>query len=137
MKPTIVPPVDPFGRLDLKVIDRAPRSSAIRPDQPLSFASSGFEHLAQIAVEAELVPGNTAEVIPQVFQAFDAEGLPVNPLAEVNLCIALDDLKWWSDALEAARANGQLAPAAFRIQAAAAADNVSENFTPVPVSGPR
>jgi NAD(P)H-dependent FMN reductase len=85
-----------------------------------------IEHLAQIAVEAELVPVRTAVVIPQVFEAFSAEGWPVNPLAEASLRIALDDLKWWSDALEAARANGQLAPAAFRIQAAAAAADEDE-----------
>jgi len=80
-----------------------------------------IEHLAQIGVEAELVPVRTAVVIPQVFQAFDDEGQPVDPLAEVSLGIALDDLKWWSDALASARANGELPPAAFRVQAAAAA----------------
>jgi hypothetical protein len=37
------------------------------------------------------------------------------------LRIALDDLKWWSDVLERARAGGQLSPAAFRIRALAAA----------------
>ena len=42
-------------------------------------------------------------------------------IADISLQIALDDLKWWSDVLEVARANGQLPPSAFRIQAAAAA----------------
>jgi NAD(P)H-dependent FMN reductase len=79
-----------------------------------------IEHLAQIAVEAEMVPLRTAVVIPQVAEAFTPEGSPVNPVTELSLWIALEDLKWWSDALEAARSNGQLAPAAFRIQAAAA-----------------
>ena len=68
-----------------------------------------------------MVPLRTAVVIPQVAEAFDETGNPVNPVAEVSLDIALDDLKWWSDVLEAARAKGQLPPAVFRIRAAAAA----------------
>jgi NAD(P)H-dependent FMN reductase len=86
-----------------------------------------IEHLAQIAVEAEMVPLRTATIIPQVFQAFTPDNQPVNPVADISLRIALDDLKWWSDALEAARAEGQLAPSAFRIQAAAAAVNEVED----------
>jgi NAD(P)H-dependent FMN reductase len=80
-----------------------------------------IEHLAQIAIEAELVPLRTAVVIPQVTEAFDEGGRPVNPVTEISLGIALDDLKWWSDVLEAARAKGELPPAAFRIRGAAAA----------------
>ena len=38
-----------------------------------------IEHLAQIAIEAELVPLRAAVVIPQVAEAFDEDGLPVNP----------------------------------------------------------
>jgi NAD(P)H-dependent FMN reductase len=80
-----------------------------------------IEHLAQIAIEAEMVPLRTAVVIPQVNEAFNAEGRPVNLVTELSLRIALEDLKWWSNVLEAARAKGQLPPAAFRIRAAAAA----------------
>jgi hypothetical protein len=47
-------------------------------------------------------------------------------VAELSLRIGLDDLKWWSDVLAAGRAKGQLPPAAFRIQAAAAALNEVE-----------
>jgi NAD(P)H-dependent FMN reductase len=86
-----------------------------------------IEHLAQIAVEAEMVPLRTATIFAQVFQAFTPDHQPVNPVADINLRIALDDLKWWSDVLEAARANGQLPPAAFRIQAVAAAVNEVED----------
>jgi NAD(P)H-dependent FMN reductase len=86
-----------------------------------------IEHLAQIAIEAEMVPIRTATIIPQVFQAFTSDNQPVNSVADISLQIALDDLKWWSDALEAARADGQLAPSAFRIQAAAAAVNEVED----------
>jgi NAD(P)H-dependent FMN reductase len=86
-----------------------------------------IEHLAQIAVEAEMMPLRTMTIIPQVFQAFTADHRPVNPVAGISLRIALDDLKWWSDALEIARGNGQLPPAAFRIQAAAATLNEIED----------
>jgi NAD(P)H-dependent FMN reductase len=79
------------------------------------------EHLAQIAIEAEMVPLRTAVIIPQVFEAFDMAGRPINPVTDISLGVALDDLKWWSDILEGARATNQLPPAAFRIRAAAAA----------------
>src|ERR1700730_13316481 len=85
-----------------------------------------IEHLAQIAVEAEMVPLRTVTIFPQVFEAFDEEQRPRNPVAELSLQISLDDLKWWSDVLAAGRAKGQLSPAAFRIQAAAAAVNEVE-----------
>jgi NAD(P)H-dependent FMN reductase len=86
-----------------------------------------IEHLAQIAVEAEMVPLRTVTVLPQVFQAFDEEQRPLNPVAEICLRIALDDLAWWSDVLGAARAKGQLPPSAVRIQAAAMALNTVED----------
>jgi NAD(P)H-dependent FMN reductase len=86
-----------------------------------------IEHLAQIAIEAEMVPLRTAVVIPQVAEAFDKAGTPVNPVAEVSLGIALDDLEWWTEVLKAARAKGQLPPAVFRIQAAAATVDEVEN----------
>lgn len=85
------------------------------------------EHLVQIAVEAEMMPLRTATILPQVFQAFTADHQPVNPVAEISLRTSLEDLKWWSETLEAARDNGQLPPAAFRIQAAAAALNQVED----------
>jgi len=80
-----------------------------------------IEHLAAIAIEAEMVPLRTSVVIPQVTEAFDEAGQPVNPITEVSLRVALDDLKWWSEVLEAGRARGELPPAVFRIRAAAAA----------------
>jgi NAD(P)H-dependent FMN reductase len=84
-----------------------------------------IEHLAQIAVEAEMVPLRTVTIFPQVIEAFD-DGTPVSPMAELSLRIGLDDLKWWSDVLTAARIAGQLPPAAFRIRAAAATLNEIE-----------
>jgi len=86
-----------------------------------------IEHLAQIAIEAEMVPLRTAVVIPQVTTAFDDNGQPTNPVTDISLRIALDDLAWWSSALKRARAGGELAPAVFRIQAAAAAADEIED----------
>jgi NAD(P)H-dependent FMN reductase len=86
-----------------------------------------IEHLAQIAIEAELVPLRTAVVIPQVTAAFDDDGRPVNPVTDISLRVALDDLAWWASALHQARADGELPPAVFRIQAAAAAANEIED----------
>jgi NAD(P)H-dependent FMN reductase len=86
-----------------------------------------IEHLAQIAIEAELVPLRTAVVIPQVTTGFNGEGQPVNPVTDISLRVALDDLAWWSSALKQARAGGELPPAVFRIRAAAAAANEIED----------
>jgi NAD(P)H-dependent FMN reductase len=86
-----------------------------------------IEHLAQIAVEAELVPLRSSVIIPQVVEAFGIDGMPINPLTEISLKITLDDLAWWAAKLNLARAGGQLPPAAFRIQAAAAAVNEVED----------
>jgi hypothetical protein len=86
-----------------------------------------IEHLAQIANEAEMMPLRTVTIFPQVFEAFDEEQRPKNPVAELTLQITLDDLKWWSDVLAAGRTKGQLPPAAFRIQAAATSLNAVED----------
>lgn len=86
-----------------------------------------IEHLAQIAIEAELVPIRAAVVIPRVTEAFAGSGLPIDPVADVSLGVALDDLVWWSAALDRARAAGELAPGVFRVQAAAAALNEIED----------
>jgi NAD(P)H-dependent FMN reductase len=86
-----------------------------------------IEHLAQIAIEAELVPLRTSVIIPQVGEAFDVNEKPINPLTDISLRVALDDLAWWAATLKQARADGQLQPAAFRVQAAAAAINEVED----------
>jgi NAD(P)H-dependent FMN reductase len=87
-----------------------------------------IEHMAQIAIEAELVPLRSSVIIPHVVDAFDEDGDPINPVADISLGVALDDLAWWSSALERARAEGELPPAAFRVQAAATAvDQVEDD----------
>jgi hypothetical protein len=50
-----------------------------------------------------------------------ADGEPVNPETEIRLQVMLDDLAWWSSALEKARAAGELAPGSVRARAALAA----------------
>jgi NAD(P)H-dependent FMN reductase len=81
--------------------------------------SRAIEHLAHIAIEAEMAPLRNTVIIPFVDEAFDEAGEPVNPATDVGLGIVLDDLAWWSSALGNARANGQLAPGSFRARQAA------------------
>jgi NAD(P)H-dependent FMN reductase len=80
-----------------------------------------IEHLAHIFVEAEAVPVRNSVIIPFVRDAFDEQGQPVNSITNAAADIMLDDLAWWSAALEKARAEGELTPGSFRLQAAIAA----------------
>jgi NAD(P)H-dependent FMN reductase len=80
-----------------------------------------IEHLAQVFIEAEAVPLRNAVVIPFVRTAFGADGEPVNPETNIRLQVMLDDLAWWSSALDKARAEGELRPGSLRAQAALAA----------------
>jgi len=82
--------------------------------------SRAIEHLAHVFVETESVPVRSSVIIPAVQDAFDAEGAPVNPITNVAADIMLDDLAWWSAALEKARAQGELIPGNFRLRAALA-----------------
>jgi NAD(P)H-dependent FMN reductase len=80
-----------------------------------------IEHLAHIFVEAEAVPVRNSVVIPFVRDAFDAAGQPKDPITNAAAAIMLDDLAWWSAALEKGRAEGELRPGTFRLRAALAA----------------
>jgi NAD(P)H-dependent FMN reductase len=80
-----------------------------------------IEHLAHVFIETESVPLRNSVVIPNVRDAFDADGQPKNPVMNAAAGIMLDDLAWWSAALEKARADGELQPGSFRLQAALAA----------------
>ena len=77
------------------------------------------EHLAQIMVEADAVPLRSTVVIANVQNAF-AEGRPTDVVTDAALTIVLDDLAWWGNALQRARAEGELAPSGFRLRAAVA-----------------
>ncbi|GAA2574433.1 NAD(P)H-dependent oxidoreductase [Winogradskya consettensis] len=77
-----------------------------------------IEHLAQMFVETEAVPLRNATVLPFVNDAFDDQGQPVNPMTSAALKIMLDDLTWWTAALDKARAGGELVPGQLRARAA-------------------
>ena len=77
-----------------------------------------IEHLAHIAIEAEMVPLRSTVLIPMVGGAFE-NGAPRNPAAAAAAGIMLDDLAWWASALQRARQEGTLPPAAMRALAAA------------------
>jgi NAD(P)H-dependent FMN reductase len=72
------------------------------------------EHLAAIAIEAELAPLRNSVLIAQVGKAFDADGRPVDPATDRALTVLLDDLAWWAGALRQARRAGELPPARRR-----------------------
>jgi NAD(P)H-dependent FMN reductase len=75
------------------------------------------EHLAHIAIEAELVPLRNTVLLASVHEVFGA-GREPGPGAEGALRIMLDDLAWWGTALRQARAAGELPPAGTRRVAA-------------------
>jgi NAD(P)H-dependent FMN reductase len=72
------------------------------------------EHLALIAVEAELVPLRNAVLIPTVYDAFDAAGELTDPRLDTGLAILLDDLAWWAELLRSGRERGALPPVGAR-----------------------
>ena len=82
-----------------------------------------IEHLAHVFIEAEAVPMRNNVIIPGVSKAFDEQGQPVDPITNAAADIMLDDLIWWSAALEKARATGELPPGVLRLRAALAPAN--------------
>jgi NAD(P)H-dependent FMN reductase len=80
-----------------------------------------IEHLAQIAIEADMAPLRSSVIIPNSGAAFDAGGAPTDPVNDIALGITLDDLAWWSDALGRARAQGEQPPAVLRFREATSA----------------
>jgi NAD(P)H-dependent FMN reductase len=79
------------------------------------------EHLASIAIEAEMVPLRQSVLIAKVDSAFDEHGVPVDTATSVAMTVMLDDLAWWTALLARGRAEGELPPAVFRLRAALAA----------------
>jgi NAD(P)H-dependent FMN reductase len=90
------------------------------------------EHLAQIALEAEMVPLRNNVLIPFIGEAFDEAGAARNPNTNLALSILMDDLSWWGEALKSARGTKVLPPAMFRQMAAqtasAQADAIAEDL---------
>jgi NAD(P)H-dependent FMN reductase len=77
------------------------------------------EHLAQIAIEAEMVPLRNNVIIPFVESAFGPDGQPADQRATAAAAIMLDDLAWWGTTLRQARSAGTLPPAIMRLMGAA------------------
>jgi len=78
-----------------------------------------IEHLAHIMIETDGVPLRSSVVIANVQNAF-VEGHPADLVTDAALTVLLDDLAWWGNALQRARAEGELAPSGFRLRAAVA-----------------
>jgi NAD(P)H-dependent FMN reductase len=91
----------------------------------VSGAIRAIEHLAHIVVEAEAVPLRNTVVLPQVQSGFSESGEPASPISAAALSIMLDDLAWWSAAMEKARAEGELRPGVMRLRAAMEAAQAS------------
>ena len=72
------------------------------------------EHLAHIAIEAEMVPLRNNVVIPFVGEAFGEDGQPRDHYTSAAAKIVLDDLAWWGATLKQARSRGTLPPAIMR-----------------------
>jgi len=75
------------------------------------------EHLAHIAIEAEMVPLRNNVVIPFVGEAFGEDGQPRDHRTSAAAKILLDDLAWWANTLKQARSRGTLPPAIVRLAA--------------------
>jgi NAD(P)H-dependent FMN reductase len=76
------------------------------------------EHLAQIAIEAEMVPLRNNVIIPFVDTAFGPDGQPTDHRTTAAATIVLEDLAWWGTTLRQARSAGTLPPAMVRLMAA-------------------
>jgi NAD(P)H-dependent FMN reductase len=76
------------------------------------------EHLAHIAIEAEMVPLRNNVVIPFIAEAFGDDGQPRDHRTSAAAKILLDDLAWWGTTLQQARSRGTLPPAIVRLMAA-------------------
>jgi NAD(P)H-dependent FMN reductase len=84
----------------------------------ISGAMRAIEHLAHIFIEAEAAPLRNTVVLPHVRSTFKEDGEPTDPFPAAALGVMLDDLAWWSAALEKGRAQGELPPGSFRVRAA-------------------
>jgi NAD(P)H-dependent FMN reductase len=89
--------------------------AAIAYSAGITGGARAIEHLAQVAIEAEMVPLRSTVIIPFITSAFrPGTAHPAGPAAETALSLLLDDLAWWSAALTTARTQGELPPAILR-----------------------
>ena len=81
-----------------------------------------IEHLAQVFIETEAVPLRNARGDPVRARRVRRRRPAGRPRRRISrLQVMLDDLAWWSSALEKARAAGELRPGVQRVRAAPAA----------------
>lgn len=73
-------------------------------------AARAVEHLAHIIIEAEAVSLRNSVLVGGVGGAFDDAGQPTNVATDAALTVMKDDVAWWADVLNKARADGQLLP---------------------------
>jgi len=89
--------------------------AAVAYSSGIAGGSRAIENLAHVAVEAELILLRNAVLIPFVESAFDRSGNANNPMTDAAATIMLQDLTWWSNVLNNARASGELAPGGRRL----------------------
>lgn len=77
------------------------------------------EHLAHIAIEAEMVPLRNSVLVANVKSAFNADGEVAERATSAALTVLLQDLQWWAQVLRGARGTS-LPPAIFRLNPGAA-----------------
>lgn len=79
--------------------------------KPVAFVGYGaaaggaraIEQLRQVVAELDMVSLRNHVLVPFVWQAFDAEGKPLNDHMITSLKETFTDLTWWGDALKTAR----------------------------------
>jgi NAD(P)H-dependent FMN reductase len=96
---------------------RGKPSACVAYSGGLAAGVRAVEHLAHIAIEAEMVPLRNSVIIPFVAGAFGDDGQPRDPSTSAAAKILLDDLAWWGTALQQARSQGTLPPAIVRLMA--------------------
>ncbi len=79
--------------------------------KPVAFVGYGaaaggaraIEQLRQVVAELEMVSLRNHVLVPLVWQAFDAEGKPLNDHLAPSLKEMFTELTWWGEALQVAR----------------------------------
>lgn len=89
-------------------LDHLYREWGHKPAAIISYGATGggyraAEQLRQVLVELRMVPVREQVGIPAVWNAFDAQGLPLNAELTNAADAMLDELVWWASTLSPAR----------------------------------
>lgn len=90
--------------------------AAVAYSSGIAGGSRAIENLTNVALEAEMILLRNTVIIPFVEQAFDENGNPTSAMTEAAATVMLEDLAWWSNVLNDARAAGQLPPGSHRLR---------------------